>query len=129
MSGRCSEPVGRGTGCSGSRGDGPKCRKESVMTNGGLGIRRTAIALVLASLACSTTTFESTWRAPDARPLRLSGRKVVAMFLSKNAARRRRAEDALAREISARGAQGVPAYAVLSDAEVQDQDAAKAKLE
>ncbi|HXM79889.1 MAG TPA: hypothetical protein VOA00_11695, partial [Thermoanaerobaculia bacterium] len=99
------------------------------MTKVGPGIRRTAIALVLASLACSTTTFESTWRAPDARPLKLSGRKVVAMFLSKNAARRRRAEDALAREISARGAQGVPAYTVLSDAEVQDQDAAKAKLE
>lgn len=99
------------------------------MTKVGPGIRRMATALVLASLACSTTTFESTWRAPDARPLKLSGRKVVAMFLSKNAARRRRAEDALAREISARGAQGVPAYTVLSDAEVQDQDAAKAKLE
>ena len=35
----------------------------------------------------------------------------------------------MAREISARGAQGVPAYTVLSDEEVKDQETARAKLE
>ena len=35
----------------------------------------------------------------------------------------------MAREISARGAQGVPAYTVLSDEEVKDQEAARAKLD
>jgi hypothetical protein len=86
-------------------------------------------ALALAPLACSTTTFESIWRAPDAQPLRLTGQKVVGLFLSKSPATRRKAEDAMAREISARGARGVPAYTVLSDEEVKDQEAAKAKLE
>src|SRR6476659_6648473 len=85
--------------------------------------------LALSPLACSTTTFESTWRAPDAEPLRLQGAKVVALFLSRNPATRRRAEDAMAREITARGAQGVPAYTVLSDEEVKDQEASRAKLE
>jgi hypothetical protein len=85
--------------------------------------------LALSPLACSTTTFESTWRSPEAQPLRLEGQKVVGMFLSKSPARRRRAEDAMAREISARGAQGVPAYTVLSDEEVKDQEIARAKLE
>jgi hypothetical protein len=86
-------------------------------------------ALALAAFACATTTFQSTWRAPDARPLRLSGKNVVGVFVSKNETLRRRAEDAMAREISARGAQGVPAYTILTDEEVKDRDAAKAKLE
>src|ERR1700687_2231194 len=82
--------------------------------------------LALSPLACSTTTFESTWRSPEARPLQLTGQKVVGLFLSKSPVIRRRAEDAMAREISARGAQGVPAYTVLSDEEVKDQEAANA---
>ena len=86
-------------------------------------------ALALAPLACSTTTFDSTWRSPEAKPLQLEGQKVVGLFLARSPARRRRAEDAMAREISARGAQGVPAYTVLSDEEVKDQETARAKLE
>src|SRR6266545_4927964 len=88
-----------------------------------------ATGVALVTIACSTTTFQSTWRSPDARPLRLAGRKVAAVFISKNATFRRRAEDALAREISARGAQGVPAYTVLSDDEVKDQAVAREKFE
>ena len=87
----------------------------------------TAIA-VMATFACATTTFQSTWRAPEARPLRLTGKKVVGVFVSRNQTLRRRAEDAMAREISARGAQGVPAYTILTDEEVKDREAAKAKL-
>lgn len=89
----------------------------------------TLLAIALAALACATTTFESTWRDPKARPLRLTGRKVVGLFLSKSPSIRHAAEDAMAREITARGAQGVPAYSVLSDEEIKDQERAKAKLE
>ena len=92
-------------------------------------IRISVVGLVLATFACSTTTFESTWKSPDARPLQLTGKKVVALFLSKSPATRRRAEDAMAREITARGAQGIPAYTVLSDTEIKDRDASRAKLE
>ena len=99
------------------------------MRNTRTGIYPMLIVLALSPLACSTTTFESTWRAPDAQPLRLEGSKLVATFLSKNPAIRRRAEDAMAREISARGAQGVPAYTVLSENEVKDQEASRTKLE
>ncbi len=86
-------------------------------------------AMALATFACATTTFQSTWRDPEARPLRLTGRKVVGVFLSRDRVRRRRAEDAMAREISARGAQGVPAYTVLSDEEIKDQETARTKLD
>lgn len=92
-------------------------------------IQATLAAIILTLIACSSTTFESTWRDPEARPVSLTGKKVVGLFMSKNAATRRLAEDAMAREISARGAQGVPAYSVLSDAEVKDQELVRAKLE
>lgn len=85
--------------------------------------------LLAASLACATTTFQSTWKSPEARPLRLTGARVVAVFLSSNARRRRIAEDVLAREITARGAQGVAAYTILSDEEIKDEEKARAKLE
>jgi hypothetical protein len=92
-------------------------------------VQTTLAALVVAALACSTTTFESTWRAPDARPVTLTGKKVVGLFMSKSPAKRRVAEDAMAREITARGAMGVPAYTVLSDDEIKDQEQVRAKLD
>jgi hypothetical protein len=86
--------------------------------------------LTVASFACGTTTsFQSTWKSPTAQPLHLKGRKVVAVFVSRDPSLRRRAEDAMAREIMARGAEGVAAYTFLSDQEIHDRDAAKAKAE
>src|SRR5262249_31600762 len=58
------------------------------------------MGLALLVWACSTTTFQSTWKAPDVTPLRLEGKKVAAVFMTRNPAARRRAEDAMAREIS-----------------------------
>jgi hypothetical protein len=85
-------------------------------------------ASALTGFACATT-FQSTWRSPDARPLHLAGRKVAVVFVNRDPTLRRRAEDAMAREISARGAVGVPAYTVLSESGARNRDAAKAKFE
>ncbi len=85
--------------------------------------------LALFNSACSATTFETEWRNPNARPIRLAGQKVVGLFMSSNPSFRRSAEDAMVRELNARGAQGVPAYTVLDDSEIRDRDAAKNKLE
>ena len=93
-----------------------------------IGTVATAGALAFA-LACATTTFQSTWRSPEARPLRLSGKKVFAVFVQPNPTLRRRGEDAMVREITARGARGVPSYTVLSESELKDADAAKRKAE
>jgi hypothetical protein len=81
------------------------------------------------TFACATTTFQSTWRSPDARPLRLAGAKVLAVFVHRDLTLRRRGEDAMVREITARGAQGTPSYTVLSDSELRDRDAARSKAE
>jgi hypothetical protein len=82
-----------------------------------------------ATTACATTSFNSTWKAPDAKPVVLSGQKVVAFVLTKNEASRRAAEDALAREITAGGAQGVPSYTLIPDAGAPDEAKAKAQIE
>ena len=83
------------------------------------------VMFVVASLtACATTSFESSWKAPDAQPMgSLAGQKVVAVAVSKNAAVRRSAEDTLVGVLNANGAQGVPSYSILGD----DTDEAKAK--
>jgi hypothetical protein len=79
--------------------------------------------------ACATTGFVSTWKAPDATPLQVSGAKVVAVAMVRNEASRRAAEDALAREITARGAQGVAMYSIAPDARPDNEQAVRAALE
>jgi hypothetical protein len=83
------------------------------------------VVLVAASLtACATTSFTSSWKAPDAQPIgSLAGQKVIAVAVTKNQAMRRSAEDTLAGVLSASGAQGVPSYSIIGD----DVDEAKAK--
>lgn len=90
------------------------------------------IAVLLAALTASctsATTFRSTWRAPDAAPVDYAGKKVAALFFSSEESTRRAAEDALAREITARGAEGVAAYTLLSLDDLKDKEGALAKLQ
>jgi hypothetical protein len=77
--------------------------------------------LAMALVACSTTAFRSTWKAPDAKPVSATGEKVIALVVNANEASRRAAEDALARELTKRGAPGIPAYTVLDGIDVKDE--------
>jgi hypothetical protein len=79
--------------------------------------------------ACATTGFVSTWKAPDAQPLQLSGAKVAAVVMIGNEAARRAAEDALAREITAHGAQGVAMYTIQPEARPDNEQAVRAAVE
>ncbi len=89
-----------------------------------------ATGLLSASLiACATTGFVSTWKAPDALPLKPEGNKVAAVVMHKNEASRRAAEDALAKEITARGAEGIPSYTLISAATAEQEAQAKAAFE
>jgi hypothetical protein len=91
--------------------------------------RRIAAAVLLAAAGCSSTSFVSTWSAPDAERLRLEGSKVAAVFMTRNTVARRTGEEAMAREITARGAQGVPSYTVLSDDAIRNEEQARATFE
>lgn len=76
--------------------------------------------------ACATTTYQSSWKNPEATALHFAGKKVAAVVISPNESARRGAEDALAREITAAGAQGVAAYSILPEADTKDKEKAKA---
>jgi len=96
-------------------------------------MRRPSLSgLVLAALAlgaCSTTAFRSTWKAPDARPVSAKGEKVIALVVNVGEAPRRAAEDALARELTRRGANGIAAYTILGDVDVKDEAKVRAAFE
>jgi hypothetical protein len=77
----------------------------------------------------SSDGFVSSWKAPDAKALNLRNAKVAAVVMMDGEATRRPAEEALAREITARGAQGIPMYTLLSGASPSDEAAARAACE
>jgi hypothetical protein len=87
-----------------------------------------AAALALAA-ACASTSFRSTWRNPDAQPVSLAGKKVAAFFIAKNEAARRSAETALARELTARGAQGIPGFTLVPQELTRDEARVRALME
>lgn len=94
-----------------------------------LSIPLVAALLVLAT-GCSTTKFTSTWKAPDATLTHIEpGSKVGALVMHPDESLRRAAEDALAAELTRRGAQGVPAYSILGDGDVEDEAEAQADFE
>lgn len=97
--------------------------------------RKVMAALVAAGAltiaACSSTSFNTTWRSPDAQPIQVQpGDKILAMVVSPNESTRRGAEAALAAELSKGGdAVGIPAYSVIPDDAVRDQSKAKPYIE
>jgi len=82
-------------------------------------------ALALAAAACTSTTFNSTWKAPGAGPLNFRGKKVAALVISKEEGVRYGAEDALAQEITRQGAVGVAAYGLIPKELTNDKEKAK----
>ena|SRR5215469_1231154 len=93
-----------------------------------LRLRTLTLAALVCLAACATTTFTSTWKAPDVQAVNPAGKTVAAVFISKDESKRRAGEDALAGALSARGAHGVPAYTILPAEASMDSEAARAKL-
>ena len=96
-------------------------------------LRSTRSALVVTAAAvaaaCASTSFVSSWRNPAAEPGSFKGQKVVALVMSKEQGVRFGAEDALARELTARGIVGIPAYSLIPKELEQDKDKAKEFLD
>lgn len=78
---------------------------------------------------CATgTAFTATWANPAHAPVRLDGQKTVALVISTDDPTRRRAEDALAAELTARGVQGIAAWTILPTDAVRDETRARAAI-
>jgi hypothetical protein len=73
--------------------------------------------------------FISSWKADGVTQMDFSGREVGAVLIVDDMSLRVSAEEALAREISARGPTGVPAYQIIPKEELTKKDAAKGWFE
>jgi hypothetical protein len=82
------------------------------------------LALAVATASCATTDMTSTWTDPAAKGAALS--KVAVICMTKDAGLRHIAEDAAASQLT--GAQAIPSYQILGDADLHDREAVKAKL-
>ena len=85
-------------------------------------------ATLLGLGACATTTFTSTWRAPDGQTINPKGKTIAAVFVSGDERTRHIAEDALANDLIARGAHGVPGYALVPNEIRPDAEDTLARL-
>jgi len=63
--------------------------------------------------ACGTTTFTSTWKAPDAQRVDPVGKSIAALVISPDKKQRRDAEVYLTHELTIRGMRGVAAYTLI----------------
>jgi hypothetical protein len=92
---------------------------------------KSALLLPMLALiaACSSGGITSSWKAPDAQPLQLRGARVAAVVMIQDEDLRRRAEDALASEITARGAIGIPMYSLLAGGLPSNEADARAACE
>jgi hypothetical protein len=89
----------------------------------------TLLALVWLGACSPSTVFVQTFRPPTAEPLDLKGDRVVAMVLMADPEKRAHAEDALAREITKRGAIGIPMHKLLPNTDARDEAAARKAVE
>lgn len=85
---------------------------------------------VVALAACATTTFTSTWKAPDAQQLQWKpGEKVIALVVARQTALRHSGEASLAAAIDRAGLQGVPAYSLESGNDFTSEGDAKRTID
>lgn len=83
----------------------------------------------LATAGCASAAFVSTRAEPIVRPVNFRGKRVAAIVVSADENLRHTVEDALAREISKRGAQGTPSYRTVKGEPPEGEAAARKILE
>jgi hypothetical protein len=81
------------------------------------------VALLVAAAMAAKNEFISIWKSPTAGPLNFVGRKVGAVVIVDDFSLQMSAEEALAREISARGPVSVASYRVMPREELRTNNA------
>ena len=89
-----------------------------------------ALAVTVAyGLAVSAASFQSVWKSPEVTEVNYAGKKVAALIVSDDMNLRMSAEEALARELTALGANGVAAYRLIPAEELRNEGQAKGWFE
>ena len=89
-----------------------------------------ALALAVAlGAAVSAATFKAVWKSPEIGQVNYAGKKIAALVVSDDFDLRMSAEEALARELTDRGADGVAAYRLIPKEELRDKTKVKGWFE
>src|SRR5580765_8693865 len=91
----------------------------------------TTLALVVAALATisAAVKFTATFKSIDAGSVSFAGKKVAALVISQDDSLRIPGEEALVRELTARGLQAVATYRIAPKEELQSADRARGWFE
>src|SRR5262245_8235742 len=93
-------------------------------------VRRLAVAASIALLlAAAKPTFTKSWKAPGAEQIGYAGKKVIGLVVANDMPLRMSTEEALARELTAKGVDGVAAYRVIPAEQVRDASTARGWFE
>ncbi len=92
-------------------------------------MNRLAVTLAAAGLAVAVVSaapkFTSTWRSSEAGTVSFAGKKIAALVISQDDSLRMSGEEALVRELTARGLQSVATYRIAPKEELQSGDRAR----
>lgn len=88
-----------------------------------------AIAVAAGATLAAKTKFQSVWKSPDAASVSFAGQKIAALIIDKDDSLRMAGEEALVRELNARGMQGVASYRIVPKEELQSADKARVWFE
>jgi hypothetical protein len=88
-----------------------------------------AATVVAVTLLSAAPKFTSAWRSPDAGSVSFAGKKVAALVIAQDDSLRVSGEEALVRELTARGLQSVATYRIAPKEELQSADRAKGWFE
>jgi hypothetical protein len=83
------------------------------------------LAVALGVTVGAKTRFSSVWKSPDAAQSSFAGKKVAALVIDQDDSLRVAGEEALVRELTARGIQAVPSYRMMPKELAQNPDQAK----
>ena len=88
-----------------------------------------AAMVVAVTLASAAPKFTSVWKSPEAGSVSFAGKKVAALVITQDDSLRVSGEEALVRELTARGLQSVATYRIAPKEELQSGDRAKVWFE
>jgi hypothetical protein len=83
------------------------------------------LAVALGVTLSAKTRFSSVWKSPDAAQTSFAGKKVAVLVIDQDDSLRVAGEEALVRELTARGIQGVASYRMMPKELAQDPAQAK----
>lgn len=86
-------------------------------------------ALATTAIVAAAPKFTSVWKNPAAYDANFFGKKVAALVMTDDEGLRMSGEEALTRELSSRGLQGVPTYRIVPREELKNPEKAKGWFE